>query len=95
MARKTARNTLTHHSGQRRTIAARLVFVGATADPELRAFDITDGRLVWETGLPAPAIAVPMSYRIDDRQFVVVAAGGSAFAGTNLSDAVVAYSLPR
>jgi quinoprotein glucose dehydrogenase len=52
--------------------AGGLIFVGATADPELRAFDITDGRLVWETGLPAPAITVPMSYRIDDRQFVVV-----------------------
>jgi quinoprotein glucose dehydrogenase len=74
--------------------AGGLVFVGASADPELRAFDSTDGKLVWETGLPAPAITVPMSYRIDDRQFVVVAAGGSAFAGTKLSDAVVAYSLP-
>jgi quinoprotein glucose dehydrogenase len=75
--------------------AGGLVFVGATLDPNLRAFDITNGKLVWETGLPAPAMTVPMSYRIDDRQFVVVAAGGSAFAGTNLSDAVVAYALSR
>jgi quinoprotein glucose dehydrogenase len=75
--------------------AGGLIFVGATLDPELRAFDITNGTLVWETGLPAPAMAVPMSYRIDDRQFVVVAAGGSAFAGTDLSDAVVAYALSR
>jgi quinoprotein glucose dehydrogenase len=75
--------------------AGGLVFVGATADPKLRAFDITNGKLVWETGLPAPAITVPMSYRIEERQFVVVAAGGSAFAGTDLSDAVVAYSLSR
>jgi quinoprotein glucose dehydrogenase len=75
--------------------AGGLIFVGATVDPELRAFDLTNGNLLWETGLPAPAMTVPMSYRIEDRQFVVVAAGGSAFAGTDLSDAVVAYALPR
>jgi quinoprotein glucose dehydrogenase len=75
--------------------AGGLVFVGATLDPKLRAFDITNGRLVWEAMLPAPAVTVPMSYWVENRQFVVVAAGGSAFAGTELSDAVVAYALSR
>jgi quinoprotein glucose dehydrogenase len=75
--------------------AGGLVFVGATLDPKLRAFDLANGRLVWEVTLPAPAVTVPMSYWIEDRQFVVVAAGGSAFAGTDLADAVVAYALPR
>jgi glucose dehydrogenase len=41
-------------------------------------------RLPQQTGSPG-----------DDRQFVVVAAGGNAFAGTDLSDAVVAYALAR
>jgi quinoprotein glucose dehydrogenase len=74
--------------------AGGLVFVGATLDPKLRAFDITNGKVLWDVTLPAPAVTVPMSYRIADRQFIVVAAGGSAFAGTELSDAVVAYALP-
>ena len=75
--------------------AGGLVFVGATLDPKLRAFDIANGTLLWDTTLPAPAMTVPMSYRIDDRQYIVVAAGGSAFAGTDISDAVVAFALPR
>ena len=74
--------------------AGGLVFVGATLDPKLRAFDITNGKLLWDTPLPAPAITVPMSYSVEDRQYIVVAAGGSAFAGTDLSDAVVAFALP-
>ena len=75
--------------------AGGLVFVGATLDPKLRAFDIANGTLLWDTTLPAPAMTVPMSYRIDDRQYIVVAAGGSAFAGTDVSDAIVAFALPR
>jgi quinoprotein glucose dehydrogenase len=37
-----------------------------------------------------------MTYAVDGRQFVVIAAGGHIFKGfTNISDYVVAYALPE
>lgn len=74
--------------------AGGLVFIGATFDARFRAFDIDDGRKIWEAEVPAPAIAVPMTYEAGGRQFVVIAAGGSAYGGDQLSDALVAFGLP-
>jgi quinoprotein glucose dehydrogenase len=74
--------------------AGGVLFVGASTDASLRAFDSDTGELLWKTSLPAPATAVPMSYEIDRRQFIVVAAGGNPFTGTTLSDALVAFALP-
>jgi quinoprotein glucose dehydrogenase len=40
-------------------------------------------------------MATPMTYEVDGRQFVVVAAGGHIVTGfRNVSDFVVAYALP-
>jgi quinoprotein glucose dehydrogenase len=74
--------------------ASGIVFVGATFDSKFRAFDIDDGSLLWEINVPAPAIAVPMTFEAGGRQFVVVAAGGSAYGGDQLADALVAFALP-
>ena len=74
--------------------ASGIVFVGATFDAKFRAFDIDDGELLWEANVPAPAIAVPMTYEAGGRQFVVIAAGGSAYGGDQLADALVAFALP-
>jgi len=71
-----------------------LVFVAASLDPAIRAFDIDDGRLLWKGSLPAPGMAVPMTYLAGGRQFVVIAAGGNAQAGTELADALVAFAIP-
>ncbi|HUD31149.1 MAG TPA: pyrroloquinoline quinone-dependent dehydrogenase [Novosphingobium sp.] len=70
-----------------------LVFVGATLDSRFHAFDIRTGRQVWNVDLPAPGMSVPASYEVDGRQYVAIAAGGNAFAGTKLSDALVVYRL--
>ncbi len=76
--------------------AGGLVFIGASADEKFRAFDIDTGAKLWETDTPAPAMATPMTYSVDGRQFVVVAAGGHIFKGfNNISDFLVAYSLPE
>ena len=75
--------------------AGGLVFIGASADEKFRAFDIDTGAKLWETDTPAPAMATPMTYSVGGRQFVVVAAGGHIFKGfSNISDYLVAYSLP-
>ena len=59
--------------------AGGLVFIGATGDDKFRAFDVRTGRELWSADLPTSAFAVPMSYEINGRQFVVIAAGGHAF----------------
>lgn len=69
-----------------------LVFIGATLDRAVRAFDVETGRELWQASLPAGARATPMTYDVEGRQFVVIAAGGGGPFGTG--DAVVAFALP-
>ena len=74
-----------------------LIFIAATMDDYLRAYDIQSGQELWKGRLPAGGQATPMSYRATKggRQFVVIAAGGHARAGTKLGDSLVAYALPK
>lgn len=73
--------------------AGGVVFIGATMDHFIRAFDIETGRELWRGPLPAGARATPMTYERNGRQFVVVAVGGSEDWGKG--DYVVAFALPR
>jgi quinoprotein glucose dehydrogenase len=52
------------------------VFIGATFDRAIRAFDIDTGRELWKGTLPAGARATPMTYAWKGRQYVVISAGG-------------------
>jgi len=74
--------------------AGNLMFVAATQDNYLRAFDVTDGELLWEGRLPAGGQATPMTYAVDGKQYVVVMAGGHGSFGTKMGDYLVAYALP-
>ncbi|MEM6844941.1 MAG: PQQ-binding-like beta-propeller repeat protein [Bacteroidota bacterium] len=74
--------------------AGGLIFIGATKDPYLRAFDKKTGEEVWKYLLPAPGMATPCTYEVDGRQYVVIAAGG----GKNTEqrdDRYVAFALPE
>lgn len=77
--------------------AGGLVFIGATSDNYLRAFDTTSGEELWRHRLPAGGQATPMSFlgRDSKRQYVVIAAGGHAYLGTTLGDAIVAFAVPK
>ncbi len=76
--------------------AGGLTFVGGTLDRTFRAFDTDTGKLLWSAELPASAHATPMTYRTNGRQYVVVAAGGSAkITEERQGDAIVAYALPQ
>src|SRR2546423_89702 len=75
--------------------AGGLVFMAATIDRQLRAFDIDTGRELWRAELPASGKATPMTYRgADGRQYVVIAAGGDGETW-GAGDAIVAFALPR
>jgi len=71
-----------------------LVFIAATQDAKLRAFDKSTGRELWEAMLPAPGYATPSTFAVRGKQFVVVAAGGGKL-GSKSTDAYVAFSLPQ
>lgn len=72
-----------------------LVFVAGTIDRRIRAFDTETGRELWSGALPATAHAMPMTYLAGGKQYVVIAAGGSAKIEEEAqSDAVVAFALP-
>ena len=74
--------------------AGGLIFIAGSLDGHLRAFKTSDGSLQWEVPLPAGGQATPMTYQVNGKQYVVIAAGGHAKLGTKLGDYVVAYQLP-
>ncbi|HUF75778.1 MAG TPA: pyrroloquinoline quinone-dependent dehydrogenase [Longimicrobiales bacterium] len=77
-------------------VTGGLVFIGATMDRRLRAFDLSSGALLWTAELPASAQSSPLTYRARSggRQFVVITAGGHSGMGSRLGDHIVAYALP-
>lgn len=74
--------------------AGNLVFVAATMDGHIRAFDSRTGKELWKYLLPAGAQATPMSYEVNGKQYIVIAAGGHGKLGTKAGDFVVAFALP-
>jgi quinoprotein glucose dehydrogenase len=75
--------------------AGGLVFIGATTDNYIRAFDARTGKEVWRHSLPAGGQANPMSYVGEDgRQYVVITAGGHGALGTSYGDETIAFALP-
>ncbi|WP_049623007.1 pyrroloquinoline quinone-dependent dehydrogenase [Frateuria defendens] len=75
--------------------AGGLAFIAGTIDPYLRAFDLDNGQLLWQARLPTSGHATPMTYAWQGRQYVVIAAGGSAkITEEAQGDAIIAYALP-
>ena len=74
--------------------AAGLVFIGATMDERLRAFDLESGTVLWEYQLDAGGYATPATYEVNGRQYVLIAAGGGGKPGTRSGNAYYAFSLP-
>jgi len=76
------------------TTAGNIFFIAATADNYLRAFNVSNGEKLWEARLPAGGQATPMTYEVNGKQYVLIAAGGHGSFGTKLGDYIVAYALP-
>jgi quinoprotein glucose dehydrogenase len=76
--------------------AGGLIFVGGSMDRRFRALAADTGQELWSAALPASAHALPITYEADGRQFVVIAAGGSAHLEEEVQgDALMAFALPE
>jgi quinoprotein glucose dehydrogenase len=73
--------------------AGGLIFIGATADETIRAFDKDTGKVLWQARLPFGGNATPSTYVVNGRQFVVISAGGGK-SGRPTGGSLVAFALP-
>lgn len=57
------------------TTGGNLVFAGGTNDRMFRAFDASNGKVLWETITPSGTTGVPTSFEVDGEQYVAVQSG--------------------
>jgi quinoprotein glucose dehydrogenase len=94
LAAKGIRNTGTMNFGGAVATPGGVLFIAATADEKIRAFETHSGRVLWEYQLAAGGYATPSVYMVNDRQFVAIAAGGGGKNATKSGDSIVAFALP-
>jgi quinoprotein glucose dehydrogenase len=75
--------------------AGGVVFISATRDEKIRAFNKATGELLWEADLSASAgIATPAVFEAHGKEYVVIACGGGGKQRTKSGDQYVAFALP-
>lgn len=74
--------------------AGGVLFIAATNDEKIRAFDLKTGKQLWEDQLPTGGYATPATYEVDGQQFLVIACGGGKM-GTRSGDEYRAYALRK
>jgi quinoprotein glucose dehydrogenase len=96
LAAKAMKDTGTENYGGPIVTAGGLLFIGATNyDKKLRAFDKSTGALLWETTLPFAGNATPITYEVNGRQYVAIAAGGGKDLKSKSGGAYVAFALEK
>ena len=93
LAAQGVRNTGTPNYGGAVATAGGVIFIAATADEKIRAFETHSGRMLWEWQLPAGGYATPSLYLLDGRQYVVISAGGGGKNATRSGDSIIAFAL--
>ncbi|WP_254560710.1 outer membrane protein assembly factor BamB family protein [Dyadobacter diqingensis] len=91
LAKKGIPTTGTDSYGGPLVTAGGLVFIAGTKDEKIRAFDKKTGKVVWEYQLPAGGFATPITYQINGKQYVAIAAGGGR--GQKIGGNYIAFSL--
>jgi quinoprotein glucose dehydrogenase len=86
--------TGTENYGGPLVTAGGLIFIGATADETIRAFDKRTGEVLWKATLPFGGNASPSTYMVGGRQYVVISAGGGK-SGRPRGGSLVAFALPE
>lgn len=69
-----------------------LVFIAATPDKKIRAFDKTSGEILWEADLPYAGFATPSLVTHENRSYLIIACGGGKL-NVSSGDAYVAFAL--
>ena len=73
--------------------AGGLVFVGEGSG-SFDAYDAQSGALLWQFNCGAGVNAPPITYQIDGKQYIAVAAGGNAIFGFRQGEALIVFALP-
>jgi glucose dehydrogenase len=73
--------------------AGDLLFTGEGSG-NFNAYDSATGELLWQARASAGVNAPPITYQIDGKQYVAVAAGGNSLFGFKQGDAVMVFALP-
>ncbi len=73
--------------------AGGLVFIAASLDSSLKAFDVETGKELWRGTLPTSARATPMTYESNHKQYVAIGVGGHEGI-TKLDNTIVVFGLP-
>jgi quinoprotein glucose dehydrogenase len=95
LAARGMKNTGSENYGGPIVTAGGLVFIGATNyDKKFHAFDKSTGDLLWETTLPYAGNATPITYAVNGRQYIVIAAGGGKDPRSPSGGMYVAFALP-
>jgi quinoprotein glucose dehydrogenase len=76
-------------------VAGGLAWIGATSENKLRAFDLQTGQVVATYDLPAGLHGGPITYRVGNTQYLVVAPGGHAGLKSKLGGWLIAYALAQ
>nr|WP_229599587.1 PQQ-binding-like beta-propeller repeat protein [Runella rosea] len=93
LAKKGIPTTGTENHGGPLVTAGGLLFIAATYDEKLRAFDTKTGKVVWEYTLPAGGFATPITYKVKGKQYIAIAAGGTRY-DLKPGGKYVAFALP-
>jgi alcohol dehydrogenase (cytochrome c) len=64
-----------HNWGPILATAGDLVFMGGTNDRKFRAFDSKSGEILWEYPTNSGVIGVPVTFSVDDKQYIAVQSG--------------------
>ena len=72
--------------------ASGLVFAGES-NGRFRAYDASNGKVLWTFNAGAGVNAPPSSYSVGGKQYVVVAAGGNVQIDSKRGDAVIAFTV--
>jgi quinoprotein glucose dehydrogenase len=73
--------------------AGGVLFIAGTKDGKFRAYNKRTGKLLFETKLPSASFATPSTYKVNGRQYVVLACGGTKLNAPK-GDSYVAFALP-
>jgi quinoprotein glucose dehydrogenase len=77
------------------TTGGGLIFIGATDDKQLRAFDIKTGKELWTFPLPASLYGTPMTWRgKSGKQYIGAVTTGGFWGEAAGADDVTAFALP-